>query len=116
MRPAVPTRPNPTPSVPAPRQSPEHRRRPNPTAGVRAEPGWLTLVEALDRAAAAQVARLEHLLTRTAGPDDLARRRRQLAAARRLEATTSAAAAQARRTRGPSAADVPTAAPARRTA
>lgn len=93
----------PGPTIPAPRPSPEHPGgpgHPDHASGARAGPGWLTLVEALDKFAAAMVARLEHQLT-GATAEDLARLRRQLTAARRLEATTSAAAMQARRAPAP---------------
>ena len=76
------------------------RHREDPPRAVRDDPGWLTIIEALDVFAGALVARYEHQLTR-AGADEVPRLRRQVQQARRLEATTAAAAAAARVTPRP---------------
>ncbi|MCD2191303.1 hypothetical protein [Actinomycetospora soli] len=68
------------------------------------QPGWLTLVEALDRFAAGTVARLEHQLTRAADRQEVTRLRRQRDRALALEAVTIAAVDAARRAPAPSAA------------
>ena len=88
-------------TIPAPRGAAEptgtDHDRPR---GVREEPGWLTMIEALDGFASSLVARYEHEMTRAAA-EEVPRLRRQAVMARRLEATTAAAAAAARHTSHP---------------
>ena len=82
-------------AVPTPRTPTEPSHPTAPRSGVRDEPGWLSLVEALDEFSAGLVARLEHERCRA---DARAARRleRQLLRARRLEAVMADAAEQAR--------------------
>lgn len=81
-------------AIPAPRRpaEPAHRPAGEGHRDVRGRPGWASLVEALDRSAAAMVAALEHRLYRAADAAETTRLRHQLDRVRRLEATTSAAA------------------------
>lgn len=88
-------------AIPASRGAAEPARgRPDQPREVRDQPGWLTMIDALDRFAGSLVARYEHEITR-AGAAELPRLRRQVEQARRLEATTAAAAAAARHHRRP---------------
>ena len=102
---------------PAPQQGlmiPEPRRaEPDPhpsdvavSRSVRDEPGWVTLIEALDQTVAGIVAHLEHQLCHA---DQLgaARLRHQLHQARTLEAVTAAAAHRARSAPTPSTPTTP---------
>jgi hypothetical protein len=86
--------------IPAPGDAgkPRHRGGRNGD-GPREAAGWLTLIEALDRAVASMVARIEHQLT-AADAARAARLRRQLTGARRLEAATAAARQTALRSSG----------------
>ena len=87
-------------SIPAPRGAAEPTAGRRPRArpgGVAGQPGWLSLVEALDRFAAGLVARLEQQLTQVDEPDQVALLRRQRDRALALDAITSDAAAHARR-------------------
>ena len=100
----LPTGP-PALAIPAPRGAAEPTRcrdrgeaAARQTRSVRDEPGWVSLVEAVDQTVAGLVAALEHRLCHT----DAATAtwlRRQLRRARQLEATTAAAAAAAHHTR-----------------
>ena len=67
---------------------------------MRDEPGWVSLVEALDETVAGLVAALEHRLCH-ADATTAARLRHQLRRARQLETTTAAAAAAAHHTHHP---------------
>lgn len=81
----------------APRQAEPDPHTPDAAGSrsVRDEPGWVTLIEALDQTVAGIVAHLEHQLCRA---DQLgaARLRHQLHQARTLEAVSAAAAHRAR--------------------
>lgn len=86
-------------AIPAPRGAAEPtRHQPEQPYAVRGQPGWLSMIEALDGFAGSLVARYEHQLTR-ANAVEVPRLRRQIEQARRLEATTAAAAAAARHIR-----------------
>jgi hypothetical protein len=74
-------------------------------AGARDAPGWLTVIEGLDRVAAGVVARFEHELGH-AGAERARQLRRQAARARRVEAATAAAVEAARRGEVPAAPSV----------
>lgn len=97
---------DPQATIPAPRGAAEPTPAgPTPArptcSGVFDQPGWLTLVEALDRFAAGTVARLEHQLTRAGDRPEVTRLRRQRDRALALETITAAAVDAARRAPAP---------------